>query len=82
MANKKKQANGLVMKNSTYDKLKFLAQIVLPSIATLWVAISTIWNLPLGKEIEGTITAVIVFIDTVLGLTLAKASSDYHKGDA
>lgn len=82
MANNKKQANGLVMKNSTYDKLKFLAQIVLPSIATLWVAISTIWNLPLGKEIEGTVTAVIVFIDTVLGLTLAKASSDYHKGDA
>lgn len=82
MANKKKQANGLVMKNKTYDTLKFVAQILLPAVATLWVAISTIWNLPLGKEIEGTITAVIVFIDTVLGLTLAKASSDYHKGDA
>lgn len=73
---------GLIMKNSTYDKLKFVAQIVLPAVATLWVAISTIWNLPLADQIEGTITAVIVFLDTVLGLTLAKASSDYHKGDA
>lgn len=73
---------GLIMKNSTYDKLKFVAQIILPAIATLWVAISTIWNLPLADQIEGTITAVIVFLDTVLGLTLAKASSDYHKGDA
>lgn len=81
MATKKKQANGLIMKNSTYDKLKFLAQILLPAIATLWVAVSTIWNLPLGDQIEGTITAVIVFLDTILGLTLAKASSDYHKGD-
>lgn len=73
---------GLIMKNSTYDKLKFIAQIVLPAVATLWVAISTIWNLPLADQIEGTITAVIVFLDTLLGLTLAKASSDYHKGDA
>ena len=78
----KKTSTGFVMKNKTYDILKFIAQILLPALATLWVAISTIWNLPLGKEIEGTITAVIVFIDTVLGLTLAKASSDYHKGDA
>lgn len=76
------QKTGLIMKNSTYDKLKFVAQIVLPAVATLWVAISTIWNLPLADQIEGTITAVIVFLDTVLGLTLAKASSDYHKGDA
>ena len=81
MATKKKQANGLIMKNSAYDKLKFLAQILLPAIATLWVAVSTIWNLPLGDQIEGTITAIIVFLDTLLGLTLAKASSDYHKGD-
>ena len=71
----------LIFKNKTYDILKFIAQIALPAVATLWVAISTIWNLPLGDQIEGTITAVVVFIDTILGLTLAKASSDYHKGD-
>ena len=76
------QKIGLIMKNSTYDKLKFIAQIFLPAVATLWVAISTIWNLPLADQIEDTITAVIVFLDTLLGLTLAKASSDYHKGDA
>lgn len=82
MSNTKKTSTGFVMKNKTYDILKFIAQILLPALATLWVAISTIWDLPLGKEIEGTITALVVFIDTILGLTLAKASSDYHKGDA
>lgn len=76
------QKTGLIMKNSTYDKLKFIAQVLLPAIATLWVAISTIWQLPLADQVEGTITAVIVFIDTLLGLTLVKASSDYHRGDA
>lgn len=76
------QATGLIFKNKTYDILKMIAQIVLPAIATLWVAISTIWNLPLADQIEQTITAVIVFLDMLLGLTLAKASADYHKGDA
>ena len=75
------QATGLIFKNKTYDILKMIAQIVLPAVATLWVAISTIWNLPLADQIEQTITAIIVFLDMLLGLTLAKASSDYHKGD-
>ncbi len=75
------QTSILIFKNKTYDVLKFIAQIVLPAVATLWVTISTIWNLPLGDQIEGTITAVVVFLDTILGLTLAKASSDYHRGD-
>lgn len=75
------QATGLIFKNKTYDILKMIAQIVLPAIATLWVAISTIWNLPLADQIEQTITAIIVFLDMLLGLTLTKASSDYHKGD-
>lgn len=85
MATKKntcKVTTGLVMKNTTYDKLKFVAQILLPALATLWATISVIWNLPLADQIEQTITAVIIFIDTILGITLAKASSDYHKGEA
>ncbi len=85
MATKKntcKATTGLVMKNTTYDKLKFVAQILLPALATLWATISAIWNLPLADQIEQTITAVIIFIDTILGITLAKASSDYHKGEA
>lgn len=83
MATKKatKQPNGLIMKNSTYDTLKFIAQILLPAIAALWATIATIWDLPLGNQIEQTITAVVIFTDAILGITLAKASSDYHKGD-
>ena len=83
MATKKatKQPNGLIMKNSTYDTLKFIAQILLPALAALWATIATIWDLPLGNQIEQTITAVVIFIDAILGIALAKASSDYHKGD-
>ena len=73
--------SGLIMKNKTYDILKFVAQILLPALAALWATIATIWDLPLSDQIEQTITAVVIFIDAILGITLAKASSDYHKGD-
>lgn len=79
---KSKKVAGLILKNSTYDILKAIAQIWLPALAVLWIAIAQIWNLPLVDEIEQTITAVIVFADTILGITLSKASSDWHKGNA
>lgn len=82
MATKKTTTqSGLIMSNKTYDILKFIAQILLPALAALWATIATIWDLPLGNQIEQTITAVVIFIDAILGITLAKASSDYHKGD-
>lgn len=56
------------MSNETYDKLKFIAQIVLPALGTLYFALSQIWGLPYGEEIVGTITAVDAFLGALLGL--------------
>lgn len=63
------------MSNKTYDILKYIAQIVLPALATFYFAIASIWNLPFGEEIVGTITA----IDTLLGALLMISSSNYNK---
>lgn len=63
------------MSNKTYDVLKYIAQIVLPAIATLYFALADIWHLPYGKEIVGTITA----IDTFLGAVLMISSANYNK---
>ena len=65
------------MSNKIYDILKFIAQIVLPAIATFYVTIANIWNLPFGEQISGTIMA----IDTLLGAMLMISSSNYKKGD-
>ena len=46
------------MSNKVYDVLKFIAMVVLPAIGTLYFALSSIWGLPYGEEIVGTITAV------------------------
>ena len=61
--------------NKTYDILKFIAQIVLPAVGTLYFALAGIWNFPYGEEIVGTITAV----DTFLGALLGLSSATYNK---
>lgn len=57
------------MSNKLYNILKWIAQIVLPALGTLYFAISQIWGLPLGEEIVGTITAVDAFLGALLGIS-------------
>lgn len=63
------------MSNKLYDILKYIAQIGLPAVGTLYYALSAIWGLPYGEQIVGTITAV----DTFLGTLLMISSSAYRK---
>lgn len=67
------------MSNSTYDILKWVAQIVLPAIATLYFALSKIWGLPYGTEVVGTITAIDAFLGALLGVSTIQYNNE--KGD-
>lgn len=58
--------------NKTFDVLKFVAQIGLPALGTLYFALSQIWGLPYGEQIVGTITALDVFLGAVLGVSTAQ----------
>ena len=60
------------MSNKTFDVLKYIAQIVLPAIATLYFALAQIWNLPYGEQIVGTITAIDAFLGALLGISTYK----------
>lgn len=61
--------------NKVYDVLKYVTQIVLPAIGTLYFAISGIWNLPYAEQVVGTITAIVTFLGVLLGI----ASANYRK---
>jgi len=63
------------MSNKVYDVLKFIAQIVLPALGTLYFALCSIWGFPYGEEIVGTITAVDVFLGAILKIS----SMQYNK---
>lgn len=67
----------ILIKGKLYDKLKYLAQVVLPALATLYFALAGIWNLPSAQEVVGTIVAV----DTFLGVTLQLSAAAYAKSD-
>lgn len=60
------------MSNKTYDILKWIAQIVLPALGTLYFALSEIWGFPCGAQIVGTITAVDAFLGALLGISTAQ----------
>ena len=57
------------MSNKTYDILKWVAQILLPALATLYFALASIWGLPYGEQIVGTITAIDAFLGVLLGIS-------------
>ena len=57
------------LNNKTYDVLKWIAQILLPALGTLYFALSRIWGFPYGEEIVGTIAAVDAFLGALLGLS-------------
>lgn len=54
------------MSNKLYDILKYIAQIVLPALAALYAALAGIWGWPYAEGIVGSISAVDLFLGTLL----------------
>ena len=67
------------MSNKMYDILKWIAQILLPALATLYFGIAKIWNLPYSEEIVGTITAVDLFLGALLGISTIQYNKQLNK---
>lgn len=61
--------------NQQYDMLKWVAQLLLPGLATLYFAIAQLWGLPYAEQIVGTISA----IDAFLGGLLHLSTTEYNK---
>lgn len=60
------------MTNKTYDILKEIALVWLPSFGTLYLAIANIWGLPYGDEVLATVTAFDAFLGAVLHISNKK----------
>ena len=68
------------MSNKAYDILKFVAQIVLPALGTLYFALAGIWGFPYGEEIVGTITAVDAFLGAILRISTTQYNKEKSNG--
>ena len=63
------------MSNKVYNVLKWIAMIVLPACATLYLGLSNVWGLSYGEEVSTTITLVNTFLGTVLMIS----TNQYNK---
>ena len=63
------------MSDKLYNILKWISQLVLPGLGTLYFTLAGIWGFPYGEEIVGTITAVVTFLNVILKIS----SNNYYK---
>lgn len=61
--------NGLKLKDSVYNVLKWIAIIALPTLAVFYAVIAKIWGLPYEAEIPATINAIAVLIGSLIGIS-------------
>ncbi len=60
------------MCDKTDSVRKWMAQLLLPAMGTLYFALSRIWHLPYGEQVVGTMTAVDTVLGGMLGITTAQ----------
>ena len=70
------------MSNKIYDVLKYIAQIVLPALATLYFALAKIWGFPYATEITGTLAAVDAFMGALLQISTKTYMKEIEEGDS
>lgn len=64
------------MKQTIYDTLKWIAQILLPALGALYAALAGIWGWPYAEAVVGSISAVDVFLGAVLMLDSRRYFAD------
>jgi len=57
------------MPNWLYDILKWVALIMLPALAVLYATLGNAWGFPFVMEITITISAIALFIGSLIGVS-------------
>lgn len=72
------KATFLVVSDATFDRLRFVSDILLPAIAALYFGLAQIWELPKAEEVVGT----IALVTTAAGALLRALRSSYKSSEA
>lgn len=74
-------AKSPLFSNAVYDKLKFLALVVLPALAVLYAALAGLLGLPAALQVSGAIMAIDAFLGAILGLSTKQYNEIVPKYD-
>lgn len=76
------------LNDKIFDILAYIGRIVLPALATLYIALADVWGLPFKVEISTTIMAFDTFLNTLLMISSntyqkekVKAMEDLYQGE-
>lgn len=69
--------NAPLLKNSTYDVVKWAVTIFLPAFGALYFGIAQIWGLPAAEQVVGTVVTLEIFLGTLIGIS----SKQYNNSD-
>lgn len=64
------------MTNKLYDALRFVAELLIPAVATLYAALAGIWGFGYAEQIVGTLAAVDTFLGAFVAYKRAKYSGE------
>jgi hypothetical protein len=56
------------LSDKAYTNLEWVARVLLPGTATLYMALAAIWGFPNATQVVGTIVAVDAFLGVFIGL--------------
>lgn len=70
----------LNIRNKTYDIIKKIVAF-LPLLTALYITLAQVWGWGFGEQVDATVTAIISFLNGILGIFMVASSNAYHKGD-
>ena len=70
------------MDNKLYDALKYLCQIALPALGSLYFGLAQIWNLPYAEQVVGTIACITTFIGVLIGVSSYRYYKEADNGNS
>jgi len=65
-----------MLNNTLYDRLKFVALIVLPTLATFYLGFGQVWNFPETDKVVTSITLLAAALGAILQISNAKYKAD------
>lgn len=70
-----------IMNEALYLRMKFIVQILLPAISTLYFTLGAVWGLPMVEQVIGTLAALATFLGVLLGLSTKAYNASEAKFD-
>ena len=64
-----------IKNDKLYHALKYVAQVILPALATFILTLGEIWGIPYSQQISATVMAV----DTFMGVALHVSKMNYYE---